>query len=163
MPITIANLFAKLKSIGQSLIPAGKKRLERSYTGYKILHALQQTKLTDDFDSIYNSALFDFENSNAKHPQLINLFRKPSTKSAFKDDYYTGSSNKMFDSMDGDLHIDSHYSVLNDSNISLQTEIDEFVQKFVSKLNDVKSPLQKETFNQFNELKNLIVSNLGIS
>jgi len=159
----IPPIILKVKALLLKLLPESKKRMEQNYEGYKLLRAVNQTSLTDQFDSIYNEALLNFEQSNPKHSLLIDLLKKSSSKQAFKDDFYNATNSKFENSLEADLNVEEKYLVLKNANIDLKKEINEFIISFIEKLNQAKSPVAKELSDKVDELSGIILSSIDLS
>lgn len=145
------------------LLGFGKKQIEKSYTGYKSLKKIGLIVAKEDFNSLYHSTLYDFEHTRIKHKLIIDLFKEPTAIISFKSDFYDSTHNKFFEDLSANLNTKAHYNDIKTANIDLDIETNEFVSIFVSKVNESKTPKEKELSDDVKQIKDFLFSSQSVS
>jgi hypothetical protein len=93
--LTLLKLFNPiLKFLGLA-----KKQTEKKYAFYKLYKNVGFVAKKEDFDSLYNQALYDFEHKRIKHPQLIDLFKLTTAKQSLQNEYYNKTEGSFYDDL----------------------------------------------------------------
>lgn len=140
----MAKEWLKALSYIPKVLGFGKKKVESTYTGFKILRDLGIPVKIEDFNSIYFLSLSSFETEFVKHTLLVDLFKESSTREAFKDDFYKGTDFRFLETLEANLHVKERYADIVDAGIDLRKEADHFISIFRKKLNESRSPKEKE-------------------
>lgn len=145
-----------------------KKKSEKKYSIYKVYKQLSVSASSEDFDSIFNQTLYEFEKSQSTHPDIIKLFKKPSAKEAFRREYYNKSGTDFYTDLDTNLHTDHQFAELANQSINLENDIREFLKIFDTRVNESRTPKEIQTAEgikniqeSVNELK-LFINNKNI-
>ena len=133
-----------------------KKHTEKKYSVYKLYKNLGVGAKKEDFDSIYNQALYDFEHKRIKHPLLIELFKLPSAKKALQTEYYNKKDGLFYSELDTNLNVVTSFKEIKDSNINLQNEVVEFLEIFNDKVNESKLPKELETSESIKDISDKV-------
>lgn len=148
----VSNLIKLLSPI-LKFFGYAKKQTEKKYPVHKLYQNLGIGAKKEDFDSIYNQALYDFEHNRIKHPQLIDLFKLTTAKNSLQNEYYNKIEGIFYEDLDTNLNIVSKFKELKDSNINLQNEVVEFLEIFNDKVNESKLPKELETSESIKDIK----------
>lgn len=145
-----------------------KKKSEKKYSIYRVYKQLNVSANSEDFDSVFNQSLYEFEKNHPTHPDIIKLFKKPSAKEAFRREYYNKSGDDFYVDLDTNLHTDIQFSELVGQPVNLENDIREFLRIFDAKVNESRTPKEiqtaeglKQIQETVNELK-LFINNKNI-
>lgn len=130
-----------------------KKQTEKKYAIHKLYKNLGVAAKNEDFDSLYNQALYNFEHKRIKHSQLVDLFKLTSAKKSLQNEYYNKTEGLFYDDLNTNLNVVAKFEELKDSNINLQKEVIEFLEIFNDKVNESKLPKEVETSDSLREIK----------
>ncbi|MBS1570835.1 MAG: hypothetical protein JST62_00355 [Bacteroidetes bacterium] len=130
-----------------------KKQTEKNYAIHKLYKNLGVAAKKEDFDSLYNQTLYDFEHKRIKHSQLVDLFKLTTAKKSLQNEYYNKTEGLFYDDLNTNLNVVAKFEELKDSNINLQKEVIEFLEIFNDKLNESKLPKEVETSDSLREIK----------
>ncbi len=153
------NAFVKIL-VGPALKLATffKKKAEKKYPVYIALRNMGLPPTGNDFDVLYNQALFEFEHSRVNLPLLVQLFAEPKAKTALVDDWRNNTQNKLLDYLEATLMTVDKYADIRSAGIDLVTEINRFNEIFISHVHQARTPHEVEVKQDLREMKLMLAA-----
>ncbi len=127
------------------LLGLAKQKSEKKYSIYKFYRQLNISASSENFDSIFYQALYEFETTHLTHPKIVELFKLPSAKEAFRREYYNKTGEDFYTDLDVSLNTFTQFAELKEFPINLENDIKEFLRIFDAKVNQSRLPKELET------------------